>query len=224
MLTSHMVLGAGLGLIIAMHLLRTWQTTRLWAVVSIGAAAISGWFASRSFTPLMVAGHAAFAAYATVALAAPATAVSLTAGTGQPPGTWKTPVARLGFALLLLQIALGALLRHHLISVVWHLLTGGLAALAILVPAVATTQEPSAMRDERFAARWAIALVLVQVSLGIGVLLMILVGTPNAFIWLVTTASHVVAGSLTLLAAAALVRVLRTTRSTGDNATIRVAH
>ncbi len=208
MLRSHMVVGAALGLIIVVHLLRTPQRKQATPIALIGAAIVAGWLASRSFAPLTVAGHAVLAAYAIGALLAPFGAPSSTGASTHSPATWTAWTARLGFVLLLVQIALGALVRHHLMPVVWHLLVGGLAALAILVPAVATTQESLATADERVAARWAIASLLVQVSLGVAVLFMILIGTPGTLIWLVTTASHVVVGSLTLIAVAMLTRVL----------------
>ena len=208
MLTSHIVFGAALGLIIVAQLLRTAQRTQLAAAALIGAAIVVGWFASRSFAPLTVAGHAALAAYAIVALASPSVAPSFENASTQSPRTWKAWAARLGFVLLLIQIALGALVRHQLMPVVWHVIAAGLAAIAILMPAVSITQEALATSDERLAAKWAIASLLVQVSLGVAVLFMILIGTPNALIWLVTTASHVVVGSLTLVAAARLTRVL----------------
>ena len=131
--------------------------------------------------------------------------------------TWKAVVARIGFVLVLLQIALGALLRHQLIGLTWHLLAGGLAALAVLVPAVAVRQESSARIEERRAAKWAIASLLVQVSLGVAVLLMILIGTSNVQVWLATTIAHVAVGSLTLLAAAWLARVLATRLAADDD-------
>jgi hypothetical protein len=213
MLTSHIVAGAALGLTIVVRALRSRRPARLWSVAAIVSTVALGWFATRSFAPLTVAGHAAIAAYVIAVLVDSASVVSSGMGNSQPPRTWKSAAARLGFVLLLLQIALGALLRHHLVSVLWHLLTGGLAAVAILVPAVAVTQEPSATDDQRRAARWAIASVLVQVSLGLGALFMILLGTSNVVIWLGTTMLHVVGGSVTLLAATGLTRALRTRRS-----------
>jgi hypothetical protein len=199
MLTSHVVFGAALGLIIVVHLLRG-QGPRLRAVVAIGATVALGWLASRSFAPLTAAAHAAIAAYTIVALPTTFSAVAET----QSRRPWKTSVARLGFALLLLQIALGALVRHQLMPVVWHMLVGGLAAVAILVPAVAITQDASSTPDEKRAARWAIASLLAQVSLGVGVLFMIMLGTPNPLLWVATTVSHVVVGSVTLLTSARL--------------------
>lgn len=208
MLISHMVFGAAIGLIIVVHLLQTRQTKPLSPVALIAAAIAVGWFASRSLAPLTVAGHAALAAYATVALAAARGAAASTVVDSRFRHTWKASLARAGFVLLLIQVALGALVRHQLMAVLWHLLAAGLAALAILVPAVAITQEPLATEDERLAARWAIISLLVQLSLGVVVLFMILIGTPNTLFWLVTTASHVVVGSLTLVAVARLTRVL----------------
>src|SRR5262245_47730354 len=134
MLTSHMVAGAALGLIIVVHLLRTRKARRVWPVVSIGAAVGLGWLAARSFVPLTAAGHAAIASGAIVALVAQAGSASSAVANAQSPRTWQVSVARVGFVLLLLQIALGALVRHHLIPVVWHVLIGGLATVGILVP------------------------------------------------------------------------------------------
>jgi hypothetical protein len=210
MLTAHEVAGVTIGLIIVAHRLRTRPAAALLPVGSIVAAVGLGWLAGRSFAPLTVAEHAAIAAYAIVTLVARDAPESGTVGNRRSPRTWKAWVARLGFVLLLLQIALGALVRHQLMPVVWHVLIGGLAAAGILVPAVAITQESLATPGERAAARWAIASVLVQVALGLGALFMILIGPPGALIWVATTASHVIVGSLTLAAAVGL------TRASGD--------
>jgi hypothetical protein len=220
MLTAHIVSGAALGGMIVNHLLRR-HTAQLWPVAWIGATIALGWLASRAFAPVVAAGHAAVAAYAIVALAGIADAAPSPVANSQPPRSWKGAAARVGFVLLLVQIALGALLRHHLISIVWHVFTGGLAALAILVPAVAITQD-APLSGERHAARWAITSVLVQVSLGVAVLFMILVGTPGVLAWVATTVSHVVIGAVTLLAAARLARVLRTGRSPASDRSVGV--
>jgi heme A synthase len=130
---------------------------------------------------------------------------------GRPGGrSWQASVAGVGVVLLILQIALGALVRHHLIGYGLHLLVAGLTALAILVPAVAVSQEPGATAVLKRAARLAIATLLVQLSLGVAVLFMILTGTASVYGWLLTTVAHVVAGTITLLAAASLAQVLRT--------------
>ena len=213
MLASHIAAGAALGLIVVAHLLRTRGTSRWRPIAFVAAATGLGWLAGRSFAPLTVAAHAAVAAYTLFALLPPAIAAG---GDARSTHTWPGRVAGAGLILLLVQIALGALVRHHLMPVFWHVLIGGLAAIGILVPAVATTQEPSTTGDVRRAARWAIASLLVQVSLGLAVLFMILAGPPSTLAWLAGSVSHVVAGSLTLLAAAHLARVLRTP---GDHGT-----
>jgi hypothetical protein len=215
-----MVIGAALGFLAVGHLLRARRRRHVWRATLVAAALACGWFASRSFAPLTVAGHAALAAFATVALAGgtPDAPYLHTVATGKSRArTWKAVVARIGFVLVLLQIALGALLRHQLIGLTWHLLAGGLAALAVLVPAVAVRQESSARIEERRAAKWAIASLLVQVSLGVTVLLLILIGTANVQVWLATTITHVAVGSLTLLAAAWLARVLATRLAADDD-------
>jgi heme A synthase len=129
---------------------------------------------------------------------------------GGPGGrSWQASVAGAGVLLLILQIALGALVRHHLIGYGLHLLVAGLAALAILVPAVAVSQDEGATAVLKRIAMLAIASLLVQLSLGVVVLFMILTGSANVNAWLFTTVAHVVAGTITLLAAASLAHALR---------------
>jgi hypothetical protein len=210
-LTTHMVIGAALGFLTVGYLLRARRRADVWRATLVASALACGWFASGSFAPLVVAGHAALAAFATVALAGrtPEATHLRTVGTSMSRvPSWKAIVARIGFVLVLLQIALGALLRHHLIGLTWHLLGGGLATLAVLVPAVAVAQDSSTPVEERRAAKWAIASLLMQVALGVTVLFLILIGTANVQVWLITTIAHVAVGSLTLLAAAWLARVL----------------
>src|SRR5262249_46970136 len=125
-LTAHTIAGAGLGPVVVWHLARS-RTTRAWVIASLVTAALaSGWMVIQSFTPFAVAGH-------TIAAFAPLALVVEKAR----PLAWKTFVARVGSVLLLLQIALGALVRHHVVGLAWHFFVGGLAAIAILVPAVA---------------------------------------------------------------------------------------
>ena len=123
--------------------------------------------------------------------------------------SWQAKVAGVGVLLLILQIALGALVRHHLIGYGLHLLVAGLTALAILVPAVAVRQDAGAAVVLKRAAALAIASLLVQLSLGVAVLFMILTGTASVYGWLLTTVAHVVAGAITLLAAASFAHALR---------------
>ena len=211
MVKTHVWFGMAVGLLVVVRVLRA-RKARAWSAALAGVTLALGWFASRSFVPLTVAGHAAAAAFASVALApkfrdAPSTGVGATIPARQR--TWTAVVARLGLLLMLLQAALGALLRHRLIGLEWHLLAGGFAALAVLVPAVAVIQDEAATTGEKTAARWAIGTLVLQVTLGVGVLSMILGGTANAPLWLLTTITHVVAGSLALIAVARLALVLQ---------------
>jgi hypothetical protein len=223
MLASHVVSGAIVGLVAVASLTVPRGTTRV-SVALVVATLVLGWISSRSFAPITVAAHAAFAAFASLALAATWLAASSTVPAGAS-GThrWKSRTADAAVVLVLLQIGLGALLRHQLIALTTHLLAGGVAALMILVPAVAITQDTAATRPERRASRLAIAALLVQVSLGVAVLFMILSGSTNAPVWLFTTITHVVVGSLTLLAVARLASVLRENRSSDTSGAARTA-
>lgn len=196
-LTLHTISGAAIASIVAWHLGRSGHTRTQLAAVLVVAAVASGWFANRSFTPFAVAGHtiAAFVPLACVVEKARAV-------------TWKALVARVGSTLLLLQIALGALVRHHVLGLPWHFLVGGLAATAVLAPAVAVLQDEAALIVQKRAARWAIAALLTQVLLGAALVLMVAGGTDNASMWLAGMNAHVLVGTLALLAAAAFSHVV----------------
>jgi hypothetical protein len=201
---AHGVIAVAVGSAVIGHLVRTSAAARLLPALLVTAAFVCGWFVIRSFEPLTSAAHAALAAYAALALASTGTS-GLEGGR-----SWQASVAGAGVLLLILQIALGALVRHHLIGYGLHLLVAGLAAVAILVPAVAIGQDAGATAVLKRAARLAITALLVQLSLGVAVLFMILTGTANVYAWLLATVAHVVAGTITLLAAARLARLLRT--------------
>ena len=87
-------------------------------------------------------------------------------------------------------------------------LVGGLAATAILVPAVAVTQDDMALVVQKRAARWAIAALLTQAFLGATLLLMIAAGTDDVPMWAAAMNAHVLVGTLTLLAAASFSHIL----------------
>ena len=196
-LTAHTIAGAAIGAVVMWHLARSRKTRARLTAVLVAAALASGWLASRSFTPFTVAGHT-IAAFAPFALFVEKTR----------PLAWKTFVARVGSALLLLQIALAALVRHHVVGLAWHFLVGGLAAIAMLVPAVAVTQDESALSVEKRAARWVIAALLTQALLGVALLLMAAAGTDNVLLWRATMNAHVLVGTLTLLAAASFSHII----------------
>ena len=204
---AHGVIAVAMGSAVIGHLVRARDAGRLLPALFVTATFVCGLFVIRSFEPLTSAAHAALAAYAALALASTGTS-----GLRGGP-SWQASTARAGVLLLILQIALGALVRHHLIGYGLHLLGAGLAAVAVLVPAVAVGQDAGATAVLKRAASLAIASLLVQLSLGVAVLFMILTGTANVYGWLLTTVAHVIAGTITLLAAARLAHELRLFRT-----------
>ena len=196
-LTAHMILGLAVASVAVWHLARSGKTRFPVAIALVAAAVVSGWSASRSFTPFAVAGHA-IAAFAPLVLLVDNTRAL----------AWPPRAARVGSVLLLFQVALAALVRHRVVGLTSHVLVGGLAATAVLVPAVVVTQDDAALVVEKRAARWAIAALLVQVLLGASLLLMVAAGTDNVPLWAAAINAHVLVGTLALLAAAALSYVL----------------
>lgn len=209
MILAHGVIAVAMGSAVIGHLVRARPATRLFPAVLVTATFVLGFFAARSFAPLTVAAHAALAAYAALALASTAVTDPIDGRRGR---SWQAWVAGVGVLLLILQIALGALLRHHLIGYGWHLFVAGLAALAVLIPGVAISRDAGASIAEKRAAWSAMISLLVQLLLGIVLFLMILAGSNNVSAWLLTTVAHVVTGTITLLAAARLAQILRTGR------------
>jgi hypothetical protein len=213
---AHRVLGAGVGLFAVGGLVWLGGRRRNLGAVLAAAVMLTGWLADRSFAPRIAAAHAALAGFGVIAAAGLARSrFAAQAPARQPdsPGSgtaaWVVRSARIAAWLVLAQIASGALLRHHLMSLTWHLLLGGAAVIALLVPAVAIAQDESAPAVERRAAGWAIAATIAQASLGVAVLIMLFVGAPSVAVWLAATIAHVAVGSLTLLSVWSLVRVLR---------------
>jgi hypothetical protein len=208
---AHAVIAVAIGSAVIGHLVRVHATGRLAPALFVAATFVCGLFVIRSFEPLASAAHAALAAYAALGLASTGSG-GLSGGMvigGPGRRSWQASVAGVGVLLLILQIALGALVRHHLIGYGLHLLVAGLTALAILAPAVAVSQDAGAAVVLKRAASVAIASLLVQLSLGVAVLALILTGSANVYIWLLTTVAHVVTGAITLLAAARLAHGLR---------------
>jgi hypothetical protein len=168
----------------------------------IAGTVVLGWMSAASLEPRTVVAHAFTAALATGVLSSvvsspPGSAVSAPAHRPR----WMSVSAQIAVGLVCAQVAVGTMLRHQQIGLTPHLLVGGLAALALLVPAAAILQDASTPAVERHAARWAITAVIVQVALGGAVLLMIVIGPPSVAVWLAATIAHVTVGTLTLVAA-----------------------
>ena len=217
----HGLVGATAGLLAIIVALRRRPRRYWWRAAAVGLAVLWGWFAARSFGPTTAAVHAMLGALSFVAVA---TSPGPSSGMAATPSrvAWTVPAARAAFGLVLLQVGAGALLRHGRLGLPWHLLFGGVATIAVLVPAVAILQDGSRPAPERRAARWAVTAVLIQVSLGASVVLMLFVGFPSIWMWHAATIAHVTVGSLTLLATAILARVLGEGRSSAA-APIRAA-
>jgi hypothetical protein len=202
---SHQVFGGVVGLLAIIALLRSPSPRRWVAILLLSTAIVFGWLAARVLDPRMASAHGAFSAVAALAIfralsgRAPLPIPASREGRG---GRWIVFLARAAVFLVIVQVAIGAGLRHQLISIEWHLLFAGVAGLAALVPAVTIVNDPTAAVHSRRAARWTIAAIIVQVSLGALVFVMTLVGPPSVMAWLTITAAHVTVGTLTLLATA----------------------
>jgi len=100
--------------------------------------------------------------------------------------------------LVLMQIVLGAMYRHKLTSVFWHMGGAMLVSLATLVASMVVMQQYPAHRALRGSAVALMSIVLGQVALGVAAFTMELLEMENAVVLAVVTVSHVVVGNLTL--------------------------
>ena len=161
--------------------------------------------AGRSFAPSTAALHAWLALVTAITL----TAATFPAASPRVRVRWTAIVAHLGLLLMILQAAIGAMLRHHLTSLGWHVLLAGLASIAVLVPAVATLQKAEHDRRTLACAMSAIAATITQVTLGTAVFVLMVTGNPTVTQWVSTTVAHIVVGTLTLVATAIFAAALR---------------
>jgi len=174
----------------------------LWlAVAGLALSGITGW--TSPATPGRVVWHA-LSSHAALALVT-AAAVLTSRAWSEPAkpvgaGSWGVlrPVALVTPPAVLLQIAMGALYRHQILGVMWHMLGAMVVAILTLVLSVILLQHFADQRQLKSAAAWLISAVLAQVCLGIAAFLMILLGAGNIppFMWLAT--GHVTVGAATL--------------------------
>jgi len=207
-LVAHKWLGTLLAVTTLAAVLRRPGQDGLLAAGLVCLTTVLGWWTAQTWAPLAGASHAVAASLSTVVLAR---LVWLRSQSTQLDllKPWTLVGARIALALMLVQIVVGALLRHKLVTVEWHLLVGGLAVLAVLIPAAAVLYDPRAVHAERRAARWVMAITLGQVSLGTAVFVMVLVGLPPLLLWLAGTIAHVTIGTATALALVAFIRQLQ---------------
>jgi hypothetical protein len=184
---------------------RTWPVGRRLAAAFVTATAITGLIAGRSFAPSTAALHAWLA----IVTAATLSAVTFPASSPGVRVRWTAIVAQLGLILMVLQAAIGAMLRHQLTSLGWHVLLAGIASIAVLVPAVSTLQRAEHDRRTLVCASLAIAATVTQVMLGTGVFALMVAGNPTVTLWVSTTTAHIVFGTLTVVATAVFAAALR---------------
>jgi hypothetical protein len=201
--TAHRLGGLAVAALLVILLVRG-RRPRLGAAL-VGATAITGLMAGRSLAPSTAALHAWLA----IVAAATLTAVTFPASSPGVRVRWTAIVAHLGLILMVLQAAIGAMLRHQLSSLGWHVLLAGLAGLAVLVPAVSTLQSAAHGRRTLVCAAFAIAATVTQVMLGTGVFVLMATSNPTVTLWVSTTAAHIVFGTLTVVATAMFAAALR---------------
>ncbi len=126
------------------------------------------------------------------------------------PLTMATPL------LVFLQIGLGALYRHKVTSVFWHMGGALLVALAGLISSMVVIQQYPDHRALKNSATALMTVVLAQVALGVAAFTMQLLETDNTLALTLSTVSHVVVGNLTL--ATSLIFALEVYRDVGPNA------
>jgi len=208
---SHQVLGAVAGCLAIVWLLRSPSSRRWPAILLVSATIVLGWLTTRVLDPRMASAHGALSAITALSVLSALTGQTSVRSTAAPEkrrGRWIVLLARAAVLLVMAQVAIGAALRHQLISMEWHLLFAGLAGLAALVPAVTIVNDPADDAHTRRAARWTIGAIVTQASLGVMVFVMMLVGPPSVMAWLTITVAHVTVGTLTLLATAAFARAV----------------
>lgn len=121
------------------------------------------------------------------------------------------PLAVAGPPLVLVQIVLGAMYRHKLASVMWHMAGAMIVSLATLIASMIVLQQYPTHRALRSAAIALMSAVLTQIAFGVAAFTMQLLETESALALGIATVSHVVIGNLTL--AASLIFALQAQRS-----------
>jgi heme A synthase len=201
----HLVFGLGavfavLGLCFCARLDRTASWI---AFSSVALSGLTGWISPAS--PGWVVWHTVFSHLAVGLITA--AAVMTSAAWSQPAKPLRAgsldalrPAAQVTPPIVLIQIAMGALYRHQQFGVMPHMLGAMVVAILALVVSVTMIQHFGDQPKLKNSASALIAVVLVQVCLGIAAFLLLLLGAGNTtgFMWLTT--GHVCVGSLTFAA------------------------
>jgi heme A synthase len=118
-----------------------------------------------------------------------------------PDGGWPSlrSLAWITPAVVLLQVALGAAYRHKLSGVIPHIVWAFAAAIIIMMLATFVITLAGASRPMRQSSIWLLALVCLQVMLGIAAFVMRLNSAGPTDLWMIlTTVTHAATGSLVL--------------------------
>lgn len=113
--------------------------------------------------------------------------------------------------LVLIQIVLGAMYRHKLTSVFWHMGGALVVSLATLIGAMVVIQQFPEHRAMKNSATALMSVVLTQVAFGVTAFTLQLLDTGNALALELSTVAHVVVGNLTL--ASSLIFAIEVQRS-----------
>ncbi|HMD47605.1 MAG TPA: hypothetical protein VKG79_00845 [Bryobacteraceae bacterium] len=113
--------------------------------------------------------------------------------------------------LVLIQIVLGAMYRHKMTSVFWHMGGALLVSLATLIGAMVVIQQYPEHRAMRSSATALMSVLLTQVAFGVAAFTLQLLDTGNALALELSTVAHVVVGNLTL--ASSLIFAIEVQRS-----------
>ena len=111
--------------------------------------------------------------------------------------------------VLVLQIILGAGFRHDILGVIWHILNAMVVMVLILVLGVRVLRKYPGHPTLRPAALSLLIVTGVQVLLGFAVYVTLILVSENNLALTVTSAVHVLTGSLTLAASVVLTLQLR---------------
>jgi heme A synthase len=118
-------------------------------------------------------------------------------------------LAILMVALVLVQVGLGAAFRHNAMGVISHIFNAMIVLLLILVVGVYVLRQYPEPRSLRSAALALLVIAGVQVLLGFGVYLVLLMTSENNIGLVISSVVHVVTGALTLSASVVLAIQIR---------------
>lgn len=206
---AHQHAGSALFLLILVCVWFAWKSgDRILRWLTLGALCAGGCeILTLSLGPLQnatytaalhaICGHIVFACLAAAAILA-------TTGTGQQESMVSVSggfplISLAGWIppLVLTQVAMGALYRYDLWSVMPHMAGAMLVAFLLVSQGVILLQRAPEHRTLRRAATWSIALVLTQISLGIADFLVRLLDFADSIVWLTLSVAHVTVAALT---------------------------